>query len=65
MNINENTIKIIKSYFKNYSKHGICNAINKFLKNNIEIKTYLEDYLNKNENWENIRNIMEYVLIKN
>ena len=49
---------LIKNYFKGYSKKGIVNNFPKFIKNNPEVETYLNDILVENFNWENIRNIV-------
>ena len=48
--------ELIKNYFKGYSKIG--NALPKFLRNNPEVKIYLNNILVENFNWENIRNIV-------
>ena len=47
---------IIKQYFKGYSKIG--NALPKFLRNNPEVKSYLNNLLIENPNWESIKNIV-------
>ena len=49
---------IIKNYFKGYSKRGIINALPKFLRNNPEVESYLNNILVENPNWENTRNIV-------
>ena len=49
---------IIKNYFKEYSKRGIINGFSKFIKNNPEVESYLNNILIENPNWENIRNIV-------
>ena len=50
--------ELIKNYFKGYSKRGIINTLPKFLRNNPEVKSYLNNILIENPNWENIRNII-------
>ena len=50
--------ELIKNYFKGYSKQGIINALPKFLRNNPEVESYLNNILVENLNWENIRNIV-------
>ena len=47
---------IIKQYFKGYSKIG--NALPKFLRNNPEVESYLNNLLVENPNWESIKNIV-------
>ena len=49
---------IIKNYFNGYSKRGIINGFSKFIKNNPEVESYLNNILIENSNWENIRNIV-------
>ena len=49
---------IIKNYFKGYSKKGISKTLPKFLRNNPEVESYLNNILVENPNWENIRNIV-------
>ena len=50
--------ELIKNYFKGYSKRGIINGFSKFIKNNSEVESYLNNILIENPNWENIRNIV-------
>ena len=50
--------ELIKNYFKGYSKRGIINGFSKFIKNNPEVESYLNNLLIENPNWENIKNIV-------
>ena len=50
--------ELIKNYFKGYSKRGIINGFSKFIKNNPEVESYLNNILVENPNWESIKNIV-------